>query len=334
MTITKLQDEQRRLAAVRRASIPRHPPQMAFDGITGLVRSILDTSICMVSLVDRDRQWFKSCSGLDMRGTFDEHAFCELAIRSFDPPFVVPDFARDPRFADNPMVVGPPYIRAYAGVPLTMAFGYNLGSFCVIDTRPRAFTSEQIDMLTKFARLVIDEIDLRQIASVDQLTGALSRRAWLEEARKTMARGRRHGREASLVLLDIDHFKQVNDDYGHPTGDQVLEAVARELQAAMREGDVLGRIGGEEFALILPETCPSSALEAAERFRQRIAGLEVAVPCGDQVAVTASFGIAALARQTATPETWLAKADEALYAAKSAGRNRCLLAKVDAREIA
>jgi diguanylate cyclase (GGDEF)-like protein len=228
--------------------------------------------------------------------------------------------------------VGPPGIRSYAGVPLQTPDGYNIGALCIIDTKPRRFDEAQVAILNSFASLVVDELELRRIAERDHLTGALTRRGFILQMEQAMARFRRYQSDSLLLLLDIDHFKKVNDQNGHPAGDAVLKAVTEVCQQQMRANDSFGRLGGEEFGILLSETDKDVALAAAEKFRQGIEDLVIDV--GVKLNVTASFGIAALTSATSKPEEWVARADEALYFAKRQGRNRCVLAGENAASIA
>jgi diguanylate cyclase (GGDEF)-like protein len=156
----------------------------------------------------------------------------------------------------------------------------------------------------------------------DGLTGLLTRGAFVREADGAFALARRHGRPLSCIMLDLDFFKRVNDNHGHASGDRVLRGVAAACAALVRETDCLGRLGGEEFALILPETDLPGALKLAERIRCSIA--EARWPTADAAAfaVTASLGVAEMNSQDQHFETTLARADAAAYAAKQSGRNR------------
>ena len=157
-------NEQNRLAALQRYDVLDTPPEEAFDRIVDLATIIFDVPIALVSLVDRERQWFKACYGLDVRETSREVSFCAHAILS-DKVMVVPDAAQDPRFRDNALVTGGPGIRFYAGAPLRTADGHNLGSLCIIDTKPRAaFTAAQQSILAGLAAQVVDELELRLAA--------------------------------------------------------------------------------------------------------------------------------------------------------------------------
>jgi two-component system cell cycle response regulator len=165
----------------------------------------------------------------------------------------------------------------------------------------------------------------QRLATVDALTGLLNRRAFMGAAHRELARAERQGTPLSLVLFDVDHFKQINDQRGHATGDRVLEAVGRMLGATMRRYDVCARWGGEEFVALLPGTDRAGAETVAERTRAAVAGLWVEDAQGTAVPVTASFGVATrLARESI--EEFVDRADKAMYAAKAAGRNCVRLA--------
>ncbi|MBV8688189.1 MAG: sensor domain-containing diguanylate cyclase [Alphaproteobacteria bacterium] len=327
----KFHDEEGRIAALIRYDVLDTPPEAPFEKITLLVKDVLQVPICAVSLVDREQQWFKSIQGLDTRETPRSISFCAHTIRT-DEALIVTDALQDPRFSTNPLVLGEPHIRSYAGVPLQSPDGYNVGALCAIDVVPREFSDAQLGILRSFASLVVDELELRRIAERDHLTGALTRRGFVEQVKKEISRCRRHGRESVLVLLDIDHFKRVNDGHGHPAGDSVLKAAASACLEGLRENDLLGRLGGEEFGILLTETDAGGGLEAAEKLRKAIAGLRVDVAGG--LRVTASFGVAPFAASVSKPEDWIARADEALYSAKRGGRNRCVAANALADAIA
>ena len=323
MTDKKLTDEAGRLAALRRSEILDTAPEASFDRITRLVQTVLNVPIALVSLIDADRQWLKSCVGLGLSETSREVSFCSHTIRRREP-MVVPDACEDPRFANNPLVTGPPHIASYLGVPLETPDGYNLGALCAIDVKPREFSTEQIEVMKGFAALVMDELELRRIAQVDFLTGVATRRGFCLEMDKAISRFKRHGRGSALLTLDVDHFKQVNDTYGHPAGDAVLRAVAARLERLVRASDLVGRLGGEEFGILLADADLNEATQCAERFRAAIE--EMAIENDPPLRVTASFGLSVLDNATWTANDWLAAADKALYKAKRSGRNRWCVA--------
>jgi diguanylate cyclase (GGDEF)-like protein len=318
-----LTDEPARLAALHRMAVLDSEPEEPFENIVALVRTVLGVPMAAVSLIDEDRQWFKARSGFDATETSRDVSFCTHTIQQRDP-LIVDDATQDARFAANPLVTGDPNVRSYAGVPLRTSDGYNVGSLCAIDTQARAFSASEIDVLEKFARIVVADLELRRIAGKDQLTGALTRRGFIDRADQEIERHHRYARPASLAMIDIDHFKAINDTYGHPAGDTVLRQISQLLQSEARPNDLLGRLGGEEFAMLMPETHSAAGYVAAERFRQRIAANSVEVAPGVRVQVTASFGVVELTAAITGAESWLAAADVLLYAAKRRGRNRCI----------
>lgn len=159
--------------------------------------------------------------------------------------------------------------------------------------------------------------DLERLATRDALTGLLNRRGLEHALRTEFARHRRSGRAFALVLADVDHFKRINDEHGHDAGDEVLASIAQALQKSCRASDIVGRYGGEEFLLLMPETPHEGAVVACEKLRAAIAALPGRVP------VSMSFGIVPRAADFGVAEQALKAADQALYRAKAEGRNRC-----------
>ncbi|HEX6965708.1 MAG TPA: diguanylate cyclase [Gemmatimonadaceae bacterium] len=171
-----------------------------------------------------------------------------------------------------------------------------------------------------------DKARLELLALTDPLTQTLNRRALVERLTAELERARRYSLLLSILVVDLDHFKNVNDSYGHLIGDEVLCAVARTLQREARAVDIVARYGGEEFVVVLPETGEEGAVAVAERIRQRVA--EVPAEIGEQrdrLQVTVSIGVAtaaAMSERVYTPDDLIAAADGALYRAKAQGRNR------------
>jgi two-component system chemotaxis family response regulator WspR len=171
----------------------------------------------------------------------------------------------------------------------------------------------------------IDELqatrdELARLVSTDALTGACSRRRWFECATTEFARYRRYGRPLAFLMADLDFFKRINDTYGHETGDDVLRGFAGVLRAVCRESDLAGRVGGEEFAVMLPETSAGGAQDTARRIVEACRSLEVVTPLG-RVNVSCSIGVAAAIPGATSVEDVLREADAALYDAKRSGRD-------------
>ncbi|HEY0846364.1 MAG TPA: diguanylate cyclase [Noviherbaspirillum sp.] len=170
------------------------------------------------------------------------------------------------------------------------------------------------------------EWKLAEEAHTDALTGCANRRYFFDAARQELSRVRRYGRPMSVLMLDLDHFKSVNDEHGHQVGDRVLQTLVQVCRATLREVDIVGRLGGEEFAILLPETAAAEAMEAGERVRRAVAAADIALENQPPLHITTSVGVATLMPDMADIDTLLARADEALYAAKRAGRNRAVRA--------
>jgi diguanylate cyclase (GGDEF)-like protein len=166
------------------------------------------------------------------------------------------------------------------------------------------------------------ERELERQAHTDYLTGLANRRHFLELAEHEVAHAKRYGGALSVAMLDLDHFKKINDTYGHQVGDLVLKELARICQRMLREVDVVGRLGGEEFAILFPETGGNEAYEIVERLREAIANSPVALDQGRTLQFTASIGIASFIESDLSIDILLNRADKALYEAKTGGRNR------------
>jgi diguanylate cyclase (GGDEF)-like protein len=337
------ENETARLDALRRYQILDTPPERVYDDLTHLAAYICRTPLSLVTFIDETRQWFKSHHGLDACETHRDFAFCTHAILGPSQVLVVPDTRLDARFADNPLVTGPPYIRFYAGAALVTSDGYPLGTLCVIDTRPRRMKSGMQEALQALARQAATQLEIRvlseiraqkaalekanrrlqNLATTDGLTGLKNHRALQTSLLEQFALARRSGRPFSLMLLDLDHFKEYNDTFGHPAGDEVLALMAHILKRCVRAGDVAARHGGEEFAVILPATDSAHAHVLAERLRRTMEKGPWPLR-----AVTASFGISTYTPAMPDHNRLLVAADDALYRAKAQGRNQVCLSLV------
>lgn len=171
------------------------------------------------------------------------------------------------------------------------------------------------------ARLRLAHGQLAQLANTDVLTGVSSRRAFLAGLEAELARARRHNESLSLLMLDIDHFKRVNDSHGHPIGDAVLKQFAATCAGMLRAHDLFGRLGGEEFAVALPHTDAEGARTVAEKIRSAVAHAPIATVAGD-IAITVSIGVAQADARKGDVDHLIAQADKALYEAKHGGRNQ------------
>ncbi|WP_265519764.1 putative bifunctional diguanylate cyclase/phosphodiesterase [Nitratireductor luteus] len=439
------------------------PPEEDFDRLVGLTSRLFNVPIVLVSLLDRDRQFFKANVGFDVCGTSREVSFCAHAIVCDDILFI-PDAIKDSRFSSNPLVLGPPFIRFYAGRPLATRTGEKIGTICLIGTKPRkVFTAEDRKNLTDLSVLVMDRMEVRRLeyvrtisqarfeniaatspdaivcsnagakitfwnrsaerlfgytadeaidqsseiivpdscraiynskldhlrkgeqmeladrtielsgrrkdgsefpaefslstwqegnttsfgaivrditerrqseerlfrlASIDALTDLPNRPAWRECLDKTMAAEK----PVTVLLLNLDGFKTVNDTLGHSAGDSILRDVAARLTAVCGMAITIARLGGDEFAALLPGN--------DERQAKAVAGLLVSAIsepydfAGQRCEVGASIGLALGPQHGARPEELLGAADLALYRAKAAGRGRHELFEPELRQVA
>ena len=335
-------NEPQRLAALADYNVLDTVPEAAYDDITQLVSDICDVPIAAVSLIDDDRQWFKSSIGLDVSETHRDEAFCAHAILGPDV-LVVPDATDDERFADNPLVTGDLKIRFYAGAPLVTPEGERLGTLCIIDHIERELSDEQTTALRVLARQVMAQLELRRLLSEQAQT-----RQRLEEANGRLTTAsitddvsgfgntrflhqyldQRLGRDGSpdntlsLVFFDMDGFKAVVDAHGHLLGAQVLREVAEVVNSELESEDHLVRYGGDEYVVILPDQDSTQALAKTERIRQAIHSASFLVGEGLAVQASASFGLATYPDDASDKKGLLAAADKGLFSSKAGGKDR------------
>jgi len=348
--------EAMRMAALKSYEILDTPPAAGFDRLTRLASALIGAPIATVTLIDAQRQWFKSKVGTKDSETPREHAFCAHAILGNDV-MVVEDATKDARFADNPLVTGDPNIRFYAGAPLMSKDGLGLGTLCVIDAKPRTLAPEHRRILKDLAAMAADELELHKslrqlhkrkleldrandglrtanrklesLATTDGLTGVANRRALDAAMARELRRAARRRASVSLLLIDADNFKAYNDRYGHQAGDTVLRAIGGVLRAVLhRPADLAARYGGEEFAILLPETDALGALQVAEIVREEIEALKIDHAGNPHGVVTVSIGVCAIVPEIGDDPAALAiPADRALYRAKEQGRNQVCAAE-------
>lgn len=471
------ENEQSRLQALQSYCILDTMPEEAYDDITLLASKICSTPIALISLIDTDRQWFKSKQGLDVPETHRDHAFCAHAIHHPDDLLIVPDTHEDQRFTDNILVTSSPFIRFYAGAPLVTTSGDVLGTLCVIDRQPRELDASQEKTLSALARLVMTQLELRhslieaeknieiqtqmeaskreseerfqafmantpavtfiknseghyifvnkkffnvfnkkpnevlgktdqdlwpaetaailrendklilknnmpmsieestpnadgslsywlsskfplhdaqgntllaglsiditdrkyyevqledyhrrletaiteleRLSSTDALSGLKNKGAFSQRLEDEIVRAKRYNLPLSLLFLDIDKFKEFNDTFGHPAGDDAIKQVSRIIEAHARPSDFIARVGGEEFAVIFPCTDAQGAYIMAERLRR---GVESSL--WTKRHITVSIGIAEMSDALGCSTDLTEAADQALYEAKHNGRNR------------
>jgi diguanylate cyclase (GGDEF)-like protein len=313
-------DEEQRLRDLQRHGVLDTAADPHVQRIVELASAVLAMPIALVSLVDRQRQWFLAASGLATRETPREMAFCAHAIEG-DAVLMVPDALEDERFRGNPLVLGEPQIRFYAGAPLRSSSGHNLGTLCVIDRRPRRLSAEQLALLQRLADLVMRELELRRLSHLCPITGLHNRASFFRLGQQELLEARRRGQPLALLSLDIDDFRQINNRWGHEAGDQVLLDLCGLIRRLARPQDLVGRIGDEEFAVLLPDCNAEEAMAFAEALRAAVAAMPGVFSQSDYQPQI-SGGLTALAAEDRNFADLFYRADEALYLAKGNGRHQ------------
>ncbi len=258
-------NEQARLKALRSLEILDTHSEERFDRVTRIAMRMFDVPVALISLVDENRQWFKSCLGTSIRETPRDNSICGHAILG-DEVFIISDTLADARFSDNPLVTGEPYIRFYAGRPISSMQGFKIGTLCLIDHQPRTFTSKDIQDLDDLAQMVESELTAIELATMDELTQLSNRRGFTMLADKYLNYFARHQIPATLVFMDLNLFKVINDTYGHDEGDRALQTFAQAMKQTGRSSDIFARLGGDEFVVLLA----NAAIKEADIYIQRL----------------------------------------------------------------
>jgi diguanylate cyclase (GGDEF)-like protein len=262
--------EAQRLATLNSLKVLDTDAEERFDRITRVASKMFQVPTVLVSLIDSQRQWFKSRVGCDVTETPREISFCGHAILS-DDTYIIADASKDPRFADNPLVTGPFHLRFYAGQPLKASNGEKMGTLCLIDTQPRELDDSDILALKSLAEMVEAELNAVQIATIDELTGVANRRGFELLAEQCLQLCQRKNFTVSCAFLDLDKFKPINDTYGHQEGDRALKIFTSHLQQSLRQSDLVARIGGDEFIALMPDCTTAQAGESLDRLKQTLA---------------------------------------------------------------
>lgn len=262
----------------------------------------------------------------------DSSLYCEHVLRHNRLLFV-PNALTDPHWHDNPDVKRG--MINYLGLPLHWPNGDLFGTLCVLDSHPRQYDERQRQLMRLFCVMLESSLALleknielenqrqllQHLADTDELTGIYNRRAFIAESNRELLRAQRSRAPISLLMMDLDDFKHVNDRHGHDVGDRMLRLFSDCVKASKRGYDVFGRLGGEEFALLLPDTRRSEAEELAERIRDKTAAIFHHTG-GQTVRLTVSIGVWQLTGNETTILESLHDADKLLYSAKHGGKNR------------
>jgi diguanylate cyclase (GGDEF)-like protein len=270
--------EEARLATLRSYDVLDTGPEEGFDGILSLGTGLTGCPVALVSLVDTDRAWFKARIGLEAESFDRDIFFCPWAILEPGQALAVPDAAADPRFHDSPVVLGPPGLRAYLGVPLVSPEGHALGTLCVADHAPRHFEEGTAAALATLARTVEAALELRRttqqartVAMIDPQTGLPNRPAYMQVLARALFRQRRDRRPLTVLRLALEGLDRVAELLGQGEAERVMAEVAAALRPVLREEDALARLGPDEFGAILVGGDGREAQGVAQRVRRTVA---------------------------------------------------------------
>ncbi|MEO8314579.1 MAG: sensor domain-containing diguanylate cyclase [Pseudomonadota bacterium] len=333
-----------RLNALQAHDLLDAAAQHALNELTHLAAMCCEVPIAVISLLDRDSRLIQGGPGAEVTCRDHRLPFCAHVIAQPSRVMVIPDARCDARFACNPLVTLPPGMVFFAVAPLIASNGKAVGALCIADHKARDMSEAQHQMLQGLAAQAAEQVELRgnimlleaKVASqshymdqlknehlelqkqnaTDPLTGLGNRRSFHDRLALEIGRAECTGTRASLIMFDVDHFKSYNDNFGHPAGDAVLKKLADVILESCREEDFAARVGGEEFAVLLPGTNAEKALAFAKWLGRRVqrqawAHRPVTISAGVAVAAHGESGLQLTAR-----------ADVALYRSKRNGRNR------------
>jgi len=311
-----------------------------WESMLNILAEFMDVPVAMLMRLDHDdlSVYVKNMSPHNPFNTGKKEkctgsgSYCEHVIRHSSRLYVnnareEPEWQNTPDLEFN--------LVNYLGYPVRWPNGDMFGTLCVFDSKPHRYTEKQERLMLQMRNMVEINLELLEknlelenltknlqyLANTDELTGIWNRRAFIAESNKELQRAQRTGRPTCLLMMDLDDFKDINDHFGHEVGDEVLKLFTHSILATKRAYDIFGRVGGEEFAMLLPETRKVEAVELAERLRRRVSEIFFHKQQTD-IAITVSIGVYELAKNDTTILAALSKADKVLYAAKRAGKNQ------------
>ena len=330
-------------ATIKLARIPESeyfctPIEERFERLTRLARRALDVPVAAVTFINSERQWFKSVTGWAISELPNAKSLCMTTVASGGLT-VIEDTLSDPRTQAHPLVTGGPRFRFYAGHPLFDVRGEAIGTFCVFDQKPRRLRAADRQALKDLADITLRELASETLRSVhsemtsklsvarreaimDPLTHLWNRRGASVMIKSSCEMADARGSRLAVALIDLDNFKRINDNYGHQVGDEVLRKVAGRLVGCVRGHDIVCRLGGDEFLLLLADVDEALAASIAERVRRGVTETSIPTRQG-AIPVSVSVGLTLRdAGETSDADALIERADQGLMQSKSLGRNR------------
>ncbi|WP_103654347.1 sensor domain-containing diguanylate cyclase [Agarilytica rhodophyticola] len=339
-------DDADRLISLERMNIIAVPREADFDRITRLVKAFLDVDACLITAVGKEKVWTRSCTGAEASELPRNTSMCGHTVAAADL-FIIEDTLKDDRFFDSPLVTGSANIRFYAGMPIRNSEGHIAGTLCIFDNKPRELDIYQQSILRDFASFVemaerarnlghsqsqlLSQLKVaKRQALIDPLSKLWNRAGLDKLMASELALAKSNNESMAVLMIDLDHFKVINDTYGHAEGDNAIRLAAQILESGVRGSDIVARFGGEEFTILIR----GISQDSVEQIGKNILSLfnEKAILLlddGKQHRFTASIGIShapALTENTQCEEI-LCHADNAVYKAKEKGRNCVVIQK-------
>lgn len=323
-------------------TISENPLQNHFERILRLGKSLFDVPYVLASALNEQTHTFQSLCDQDSLEIPYESSFGKHVLHQEDI-FYISDTLKDERFCFNPYVRGEPHIRFYAGHPIRL-HQKKIGTLSIADSQPRYFSQNHLNLLKDLTDLIEIQIQnhavttdkgkltselkqARMASMVDSLTGLWNRQGIYNILRHRMDEYFLNGTGFAVAILDIDYFKNINDTYGHDSGDHTLQLIAQSLITGCRETDAIGRWGGEEFLILINDSNPLHVAEIAERIRHTIREQKISLPSQKNIEITVTIGLTTISPHThPTLEDLIKKADMALYQGKRLGRNQVVIA--------
>lgn len=332
-----------KLASIHKLDPFYTPLEERFERITRLAQRALNLPVAAITLVEDDRQWFKSVAGWGISELPLEKSLCREVLTTGNE-IVVEDTLHDLYLMDNPYVRKKPKFRFYAGHPIKDSTGATVGTFCVMDVRTRSVDAEFRTSFTDLGEMaqrelfsaelntaqreLVSKLDrARRQAMFDSLTRVWNRRGGMDLLAVALRECAKFKQSVGVCMADLDHFKKVNDRFGHRVGDHVLRKTASTIVASVRPSDIVCRHGGEEFLVIVRDVDERACLAIGKRIRDGVRNMKLSSG-GKRIKTTISVGAAMRAgADTESPARLVERADRALYRSKEAGRDRVTFAK-------
>ena len=340
-TTQLIHTETLQLAEMQVKDLIQTPLEARFNRLVRMTRRTLGTRVAAISFLNQQGEWFKAVTGWNVSELPTARSLA-AALVGKDGPVAVGDMLQDERVRTHPLVVASPRFRFCAMHPLCDRFGHTIGAVAAYDIEPRKVGADLLEAVADVGELAQREMLLsdfggvqqkllakldasRRQALLDELTRLWNRRGGMLLLQQALEADARHNGTVGICVLDVDDFKQINDQYGHSMGDVVLRKLAAAIVDSIRPGDIACRLGGDEFMLALPDVDDQQLAAIMERVRSHVGSLIIRTRAGAVRARISVGGTVASVGSTSDAEELLHRADEAMYAAKRGTRDEAVV---------